>query len=37
MAQFMSDFFVIKKSLMSWTISSDHLASPWLLAVEQRY
>jgi len=27
MAQFMSDFFVIKKSLMNWAISSSQLAS----------
>ena len=36
MAQFMSDFFVIKKSLMSWAISSDYLASQWLLDLKRR-
>jgi hypothetical protein len=37
MVQLMSDFLITKKSLVNWAISSDHLASPWLLALEQRY
>jgi hypothetical protein len=36
MVQLMSGFFVIKKSLMNWAISSDHLASQWHQAALRR-